>query len=120
MAVTAESLSNTERVQSWLWTRQLVAWSALLGGLFLLLYAPVIKDFIGQWSTDGDYSHGFFVPLFSAYVLWRERTRWTRTSIKPSNFGLVVLLAAVGLLLLGTLGAEFFTSRFSLLLLLTG
>ena len=55
-----------------------------------------------------------------AYILWRERERWMKTEIKPSNFGLLVMLGAIGLLILGSLGAEFFTSRFSLLVLLAG
>jgi exosortase len=96
------------------------AWAAFLTGLFVLLYFPILKLLVYQWWTDPDYGHGFFVPLFSGYVLWRERERWTKTAIKPSNFGFVVMLGAVGLLLLGSLGAELFTSRFSLLILLVG
>jgi exosortase len=97
-----------------------VLWCAILAGLILVLYASVIKDLAIQWWTDVDYGHGFFVPVVSIYILWRERERWTRTEIKPSNFGLVVMLGAVGLLLVGSLGAEFFTKRFSLLILLAG
>lgn len=100
--------------------RNLWLWSAVLVLLVLALYAPIIKDLITQWWTDGDYSHGFFVPFFSGYALWRVRERWVRTEIKPNNIGFVVMLGAIGLLLLGSLGAEFFTSRFSLLVLLAG
>jgi exosortase len=95
-------------------------WCVILAGLILLLYASVIKDLVTQWWTDVDYGHGFFVPLLSLYILWHERERWTKTEIKPSNFGFAVMLGAVGLLLLGSLGAEFFVSRFSLLVLLAG
>src|SRR5580704_8579185 len=92
----------------------------VLSALMLLLYASVLKHLVAQWWSDPDYSHGFFVPLFSGYILWRQRERWMKIEIKPSNFGLLVMLGAVGLLLLGSLGAEIFTSRFSLLVLLTG
>jgi len=97
-----------------------VLWCAILVGLILMLYASVIKDLVLQWWNDADYGHGFFVPLFSGYVLWRERQRWTKTEINPSNCGFLVMLGAIALLLLGSLGAEFFTSRFSLLVLLAG
>ena len=97
-----------------------MVWCVILAGLILLLYASVIKDLVVQWWTDADYGHGFFVPLFSGYILWRERDRWAKTEIKPSNFGFAVMLGAIGLLLLGSLGAELFTSRFSLLILLAG
>jgi exosortase len=92
----------------------------VLVSLILMLYASVIKGLVVQWWTDADYGYGFFVPLFSGYILWRERERWTKTEIKPSNFGFVAMLGAVGLLLLGSLGAELFTGRFSLLVLLAG
>ena len=97
-----------------------MVWCVILVGLILMLYASVIRDLVAQWWTDPDYSHGFFVPLFSGYVLWHERQRWMKTEIKPSNFGFVVMLGAIALLLLGSLGAELFTSRFSLLALLAG
>ena len=120
MSVSAESFSNPERVETRLWSRRLVVWCLILVGLILMLYASVIRNLVAQWWTDADYSHGFFVPLFSSYILWHERERWTKTEIKPSNFGFVIILGAIGLLLLGSLGAELFTSRFSLLVLLAG
>ena len=105
--------------RSWVGRRWLI-WPTILSSLLLLLYATVLKDLVLQWWSDPDYSHGFFVPLFSAYILWRQRERWMKCEIKPSNFGLLVMLGAIGLLFVGSLGAELFTSRFSLLLLLAG
>jgi hypothetical protein len=105
--------------RSWAGRRGLV-WPTILSGLVLLLYAPVLRNLVLHWWSDPDYSHGFFVPLFSGYMFWRERERWMKSEIKPSNFGLLVMLGAVGLLLVGSLGAELFTSRFSLLVLLAG
>jgi exosortase len=101
-------------------SRHLVVWPGILLGLLVLVYGSVLKGLILQWWSEPDYGHGFFVPLFSCYILWRERERWTRTEIRPSNFGFVVMIGAVGLLLLGSLGAELFISRFSLLVLLAG
>lgn len=97
-----------------------MVWSAVFSGLIFLLYAPVLKHLVEQWWTDPDYGHGFFIPLFSGYVLWRERNRWIKSLVEPSNFGLLVMVGAVALLLLGSLGAELFLSRTSLLVLLAG
>jgi hypothetical protein len=70
----------------------------------LLAYSPHAgRHLVLQWRSDPDYSHGFFVPLFSGYVLWQQRERWMRSEIKPSNFGLLVMLGAIGLLLVGSL-----------------
>jgi exosortase len=120
VSVSVGPLSNTGSVESRLLSRRLAVWCAILSGLIVLLYASVIRNLFVQWWTDPDYSHGFFIPLFSGYILWRERERWTKTEIKPSNLGFVLQLGAVGLFLLGSLGAELFTTRFSLLVLLAG
>jgi len=97
-----------------------IAWSTILLGLILILYSHVLKALALNWWNDPDYSHGFFVVLFSGYILWRQRECWKASEVKPSNFGLLVMLGAVLLLLVGSLGAELFTTRLSLLVLLAG
>jgi exosortase len=92
----------------------------LLSALVVVLYGPVLKRLVLNWWQDPDYGHGFFVPLFAAYILWQDRSFWQRVPRRPSNWGLVVMAGAVGLLMVGSLGAELFTSRFSLLVLLGG
>jgi exosortase len=114
MSQTAKAIEIEYGSRAWM------VWPAIFVGLILLLYVSILNHLVLQWWTDADYGHGFFVPLFSGYVLWRERERWTKTEIEPANFGFVVMIAAIGLLLLGSLGAELFISRFSLLVLLAG
>jgi exosortase len=97
-----------------------IAWSAILSGLFLSIYAPILEHLAQQWWSDPDYGHGFFIPAFSGFVLWRERERLMRIEIESSDFGLAVMAGAVGLLLLGSLGAELFISRLSMLIMTAG
>ncbi len=73
-----------------------------------------------QWYEDPNYSHGFFVPVFCLWLLWMNRKSWMGKPLKPSAAGLLVVVAAMGLLVVGTLGAELFLPRFSLCLLLGG
>jgi exosortase len=111
---------HTHHIEDSFWTRRAATWCVILAGLVLLLYGSVIRNLVAQWWNDPDYGHGFFVPLFSLYILWNERERWARTEIRPSNLGFAVMLGAVGLLVLGSLGAELFTTRISMLVLLAG
>jgi len=97
-----------------------ILWPGVLVALTAILYAPTLAGLVHNWWGDPDYGHGFLVPLFSGYVLWRERDKWMRSEVKPSNFGFLVMLGAVALLLAGSLGAELFISRFSLVVLLAG
>jgi len=100
---------------SFLW-RQL----AVLGALLLWIYWRTIAHLVLQWWRDPNFSHGFLVPLFSAYILWRNRDRIAKITPQPSWSGLLILLAGTFLLLIGDLGAELFLARTSLLLVLAG
>jgi exosortase len=93
--------------------------AAVLAALSLWLYGPTIYHLVLQWaSTDSDFSHGFFVPLFSAFVLWQEHERLSQIIPKPSWSGLALLALALGVLIVGRLGAELFLARVSMLLLI--
>jgi exosortase len=92
----------------------------LLASLCLWLYWSTLTHLVGQWWHDSNFSHGFFVPLFAGYVVWQQRTRLARIAPKPSWFGLALVVLALAVLIVGQLGAELFTARFSLLILLAG
>jgi exosortase len=91
-----------------------------LSTLVVVMYASVVGSLVRQWWDDPNYGHGFFVPMFAAYILWRQRDEWRAMHRQASNFGLPIMLFAVGLLMLGTLGAELFTIRLSLVFLISG
>lgn len=95
-------------------------WVSVLTVLLFVLYGPVLVHLVLNWWENPDYSHGFLVPVFSGYILWKQRDRLSKIRPNPSNFGLLVMLGAIGLLLLGSLGAELFSSRVSFLVLIAG
>lgn len=92
---------------------------ALLIVVFAVFY-EVLGRLIGQWWGDANWSHGFLVPIFAGYVVWRERGRLRAIPVRPSWWGLPILVAAMGTLILGVLGAENFLSRTSFLFALAG
>jgi len=98
------------------------AWwqTAVIAGLLLWLYKPTLTHLVGQWWNDPDFSLGFFVPPFSAFVIWQERSRLARLSVRPSWWGLLFLGCGLSVLIGGQMGAELFLSRFSMLIVLAG
>ncbi|MCD6534933.1 MAG: exosortase [Deltaproteobacteria bacterium] len=88
--------------------------------LLAVLYAPVVPSMVGDWYNDPNYSHGFLVPLISAYFMWERRAALRAAEIVPSNFGLVVIAGSLLLLIFGFVGTEYFTMRSSLVFLLAG
>ena len=96
-------------------------WPYLLIVLPLLyLYWDIAGNLFRAWWDDPNFSHGFFVPLFSLYVVWIKRDRLRKVAIRPSWFGLVFMAGALCILIVGVLGAELFLSRSSLIFLISG
>jgi exosortase len=106
---TSKPASFTEVLKSFGWQ----GW--LLVAVVVGLYAPVLVGLVRQWYTDPDYSHGFLVPFLSAYLIWQRRDKLAEIARRPSNVGLLVVLLSVGLLFLGSLGAELFLTRISII-----
>ena len=98
----------------WWWGTAAVA--LLIG----FLYKDIFVVLVRQWWDDPNFSHGFFVPLLSAYLVWQKKDEVASLPLKPSWWGLVVMVGAAGILVLGILGAELFLSRSSFILLLGG
>jgi len=94
--------------------------TAVIAALLLWLYFPTLTHLVGQWWNDPNFSHGFFVPLFAAFVIWQERSRLASLSLRPSWSGLLFLGFAMCVLIVGQMGAELFLSRLSLLIALAG
>jgi exosortase len=75
---------------------------------------------VNDWIHDENYSHGFLIVPLAAFFAWRGRHRLAAAPNAPSWAGLPVVLAALGLVTVGTLGAELFLTRLSLVVMLTG
>jgi len=92
---------------------------AVLVVVISVTYAPVLGGLVKDWIHDPNYNHGLLIPLISGYLIWKSRGRFRSGKMTPSAYGLAGLLVAVVMLVVGTAGAEVFTQRLSLILLLS-
>jgi exosortase len=99
--------------------RKLLAGSALLAS-FAILYRHVIVKLVHDWATDDNYSHGFLIVPLALYLGWERRQRLAELAPRPSITGLLIVLASVAVLAAGTLGAELFLTRVSMIGVLAG
>lgn len=88
--------------------------------LLIVLYHQVIWKLVTDWWQISDFSHGFLVPPFAAYLLWLRREALRGVQITPTWTGMAVVAGGLVILVLGVYGAELFLSRVSLLIVLAG
>jgi len=65
-------------------------------------------------------SHGFFVPVVSAWMVWRKRHELSAATPKPNWFGAALIAWAALQLYIATLGAELFLARTAFILSIIG
>jgi exosortase D (VPLPA-CTERM-specific) len=84
------------------------AWfkACILLGLFIAAYWIPLKTIVNVWWTDEDYSYGFLIPLFSAYLLWEKRKVLRSIQFKTAWPVLPFLIFFVLLSLYGILGSS--------------
>jgi exosortase len=93
--------------------------AALALGL-LWVYGPVAVGLVTQWRQDENYSHGFVVVPFAAFVAWTRRDALRGAPLRPTAAGLALLAISLLMLTAGKLGAELFLTRLSLIGVLAG
>lgn len=94
---------------------------AVLAATLAFLYANVLVKLSFDWWTDENYSHGLLVPFVIGFIVWSESDRLKQAFEKPKTWlGFAVIFFALFLLMSGTLGAELFLQRISLVVMLAG
>jgi exosortase len=87
----------------------------------LFTYAAVLVKLSRDWWSDENYSHGLLVPFIIGYILWMQREKLAAEPARPSVLlgGLAVAFSLFALWT-GVAGAELYTQRMSLVLLIAG
>jgi exosortase D (VPLPA-CTERM-specific) len=98
-------------------TALFVAASVLIS---IATFSGALAELINRWSKEDEYSHGFFIPLITAWLLWSRREALLASIGKPSWSGAVLLLIAGTMHLLGELSALFLLSHVGFVLSLIG
>jgi exosortase len=85
------------------------------------LYLDVVRRLVSDWSTDDNYSHGFLIVPLALYFVYERRHALRTAARRPAVLsGLLLVAGGLFLLVAGTLGSEFFLTRISLIVTLSG
>jgi len=84
-------------------------------------YFRVLVKLSHDWWTDENYSHGLLIPFIIGYILWVQREKLISERSEPSVLfgGALILFGIVGVWA-GVAGAELYTQRISLIVLIAG
>ena len=88
--------------------------------LLAALYHEVLLKLGIQWNNDPDYSHGFLVPVLVGYFVWERWDRLKGIPVMPSLSGAALLAVGLLMLVIGSIGAELYLQRSSLILVIAG
>lgn len=94
--------------------------SVILLITFCWLYYPVIFKMVSEWYNNPNHSHGFIIPLISGYFVWQRKEIVKRVAIRPTNWGIFLLISGLLIYVLGNLGAAYTTTRVSMFIVLAG
>ncbi len=93
---------------------------SIIVACLLLLYFRVLQGLVSDWLHLPDFSHGFLIPIVSLYFVYERRKQLSALNRSGSWTGFGLLLLGIVLLLFGNLATEYFTMRFSILVVLGG
>ena len=101
--------------------RKVIIFLALSIACFIYAYHQTFLWLYERYTNpDSHYSHGFLIPMISGYLIWRKRHELKNTIPSSLRIGLVLIVLAL-LIHIGSIWTHvFFTSGFSMLLLLVG
>ena len=117
--IASDEISSGKKHPGLLSVRQWAPWAAIVV-LLVAIYFRIAIKLVVDWYDIPDYSHGFLVPLFAAFLVWDNRNAIRATPVRPSWAGISLVVFALVVLILGVYGVELFTSRISFVFLLAG
>ncbi len=100
--MTLTPISTTPAPRSWGEWFPLAARAQLLmvGTLFAVVFGETIRRrLVYVWQHDGNWSHGWIIPLLSLYFVGMRRRELFRAAVKPSYVGAAILAGSLALYL---------------------
>jgi exosortase D (VPLPA-CTERM-specific) len=93
--------------------------AALAVAALVLLFRNTFPYLYGVWHRD-EYSHGFLIPLVSAYLLWQRRQQFAQVEWHGSWAGVVIAALGVAIYFLGSVASITTVDTYALVIVLLG
>ena len=88
--------------------------------LAFLGFSGALRELVHRWSQQEEYSHGFLIPVVTAWLLWTRRDALRANIGQPSWIGPVLVLLSIAMHITGELSAIFILSQIGFVVALIG
>jgi exosortase len=88
--------------------------------VLLALYLPFLQTLVADWEVNEDYSHGYFIPFISLFMIYWVRDELATRTVRPINSGVLLIALGLAMLVIAKIGSEYFLQRVSLIVALLG
>jgi exosortase D (VPLPA-CTERM-specific) len=86
----------------------------------LAVFSGALWELVHRWTVQEEYSHGFLIPVVSAWLVWRRRDAVLASIGRPSWTGPLLILLAMGMHVIGQFSAVFVFSQVGFVIALVG
>jgi exosortase D (VPLPA-CTERM-specific) len=103
-------------------TRAIYAGVVALAAVAIAIAAfeGALSELVRRWIQQDEYSHGFFIPLITLWLLWTRRDALRASVGRPSFVGLALVMLAALMHVVGQLSSFFLLSQLGFAIALMG
>jgi exosortase D (VPLPA-CTERM-specific) len=113
MSVNSVASPKSNAIESWI----LGCIAALLAAI---AFRGALVELVRRWTTQEEYSHGFLIPVVTAWLLWSRREVLRASMGRPAWSGTLLILLAMAMHVVGALSAIFILSQLAFIVALLG
>lgn len=84
------------------------------------IYYDGIVRMIDNWNNHEEYSHGWFIPVLSALLIWQQKDKISRIAVNKPVLGVYLALFGVLIYFVGELSAITIVVMYSFIIVLAG
>ena len=86
----------------------------------LLAFSGSLAEMVRRWISQDEYSHAFFIPLITLWLLWERRNVALANVGRPTWIGPVLIVLSIVMNLVGEVAALFVLSQLGFIVALFG
>jgi exosortase D (VPLPA-CTERM-specific) len=101
-------------------TVRALIWASAAALVVAIAFRGPLLELIRRWTVQEEYSHGFLIPVVSVWLIWTRRHVLLESLGTPSWAGVLLILLATVLHLVGLFSAIFILSQLAFVVALLG